>query len=78
MTEAIRAYMADPNYIKTVAPETASRIRQCVNDNPRLRDIIQFNSVGAAGVLANGLRDWSNPELDDERFGALYLAGKGA
>jgi hypothetical protein len=36
MAEAIRAYMSDPNYIKTVAPRTAARIRQYVNSNPRL------------------------------------------
>ncbi|MGW6778974.1 hypothetical protein ACWF50_13135 [Brucella pseudogrignonensis] len=49
MADAIRAYMSDPNYIKTVAPKTAARIRQFVNDNPKLKDIIQFNSVAAAG-----------------------------
>lgn len=59
MAEAIRAYMANPNYMKTVAPRTAARIRAYVNDNKDLRDIIQFNSVvgiggggvGAAAVL---------------------------
>ncbi len=49
MADAIRAYMSDPNYIKTVAPKTAARIRQFVNDNPKLKNIIQFNSVAAAG-----------------------------
>ncbi|WP_273792128.1 hypothetical protein [Brucella anthropi] len=49
MADAIRAYMSDPNYIKTVAPKTAARIRQFVNDNPNLKNIIQFNSVAAAG-----------------------------
>ena len=46
MAEAIRAYMADPNYIKTVAPQTAARIRQYVNSEPRLNHVIQFNSGG--------------------------------
>lgn len=51
MAEAIRAYMADPNYLKTVAPKTAARIRKYVNNHPQLKDIIQFNSlVGAGGV----------------------------
>ena len=45
MAEALRAYMTDPNYIKTVAPKTAMRIRDAVNNNKQLRDIIQFNSV---------------------------------
>jgi hypothetical protein len=36
MAEAIKAYLTDPNYIKTVAPKTAARIREAVNANPRL------------------------------------------
>lgn len=46
MAEAVRAYLADPNYIKTVAPKVAARIRQYVNQNPQLRDVIQFNMRG--------------------------------
>lgn len=46
MAEAIRAYMADPNYIKTVSPKTAARIREMVNTNPKLKDTIQFNASG--------------------------------
>jgi hypothetical protein len=53
MAEAIRAYMINPNYIKTVAPKTAARIRQYVNSNPRINQTIQFNS-GVAGVLGTG------------------------
>lgn len=45
MAEAIRAYMANPNYIKTVAPKTAARIREYVNANPHLMRSIQFNSL---------------------------------
>ncbi|CCQ72317.1 hypothetical protein [Magnetospira sp. QH-2] len=55
MTEAIRAYMADPAYLKTVAPKTAKAIRAAVNGNPALRKIIQFNS--AAGLAALGADD---------------------
>lgn len=56
MAEAIRAYMADPNYLKTVAPKTAARIREYVNPNPRLNQTIQFNSIvaPAAGIAAGG------------------------
>lgn len=43
MAEAIRAYMQNPNYLKTVAPNVAARIREAVNPNPALRHIIQFN-----------------------------------
>jgi hypothetical protein len=46
MAEAIRAYMADPNYFKAVAPKTAAAIRAAVNDKPALNKIIQFNALG--------------------------------
>lgn len=55
MAEAIRGYMLDPNYLKTVAPKTAARIREYVNSNPRLSKIIQFNSVLGAGAVGGGL-----------------------
>jgi hypothetical protein len=47
LAEAIRAYMADPNWIKTMAPKTAAKIRVWVNTHPELSRIIQFNSIGA-------------------------------
>ena len=43
IAEAIRAYMADPNYLKSVAPKTAARIRAFVNESPELSRLIQFN-----------------------------------
>jgi hypothetical protein len=43
MAEAIRAYLQDPNYIKTVAPNVAARIRAAVNINHDLNKFIQFN-----------------------------------
>ena len=43
MAEAIRAYLHDPNYLKTVAPNVAARIRAAVNTDPNLNQIIQFN-----------------------------------
>lgn len=52
MAEAIRAYLANPNYLKTAAPKTATAIRDAVNSNPQLMKIIQFN--GLAGLLATG------------------------
>ena len=58
MAEAIRAYMADPNYLKTVAPRTAAAIRAAVNSNPRLAPFIQFNSLaglGLAGIASESL-----------------------
>ena len=64
MAEAIRAYLTNPNYIKTVAPKTAARIREYVNTNPRLKDIIQFNANASplAGWLASGANALAQPE----------------
>ena len=47
MAEAIRAYLSDPNYLKTVAPKTAAAIRQAVNSHPTLSKIVQFNAIAA-------------------------------
>jgi hypothetical protein len=52
--EAIRAYMTNPNYIKSVAPRTAAAIRDLVNAHSRLSDMVQFNSLLAAPA-ATGL-----------------------
>ena len=57
MAEAIRGYMTDPNYLKTVAPRTAATIRAYVNANPRLAPLIQFNAIGARRPGA-GRRRW--------------------
>lgn len=55
IAEAIRAYAADPNYLKTVAPEAAARIREYVNSHPWVSKIIQFNVIPlAAGAAAAG------------------------
>lgn len=51
MAEAIRAYLANPNYLKTVAPDVAARIRSSVNANPELSPHIQFNANGASPPL---------------------------
>lgn len=44
MAEAVRAYMENPNYFKTVAPNTAKQIRAYVNSHPLLKDHILFNA----------------------------------
>lgn len=59
--EFVRAYKADPNYAKTVAPSSARVLQDAVNFNPRLNKTIQFNSLGAA--LAGGAL--SQPPNDD-------------
>jgi len=53
MAEAIRAYMTDPNWLKSVAPKTAKRIRERVNRDDKLGKIIQFNTLAPA-VLGTG------------------------
>ena len=56
MAEAVRGYMADPNYLKTVAPKTAAAIREGVNSHPTLSKVIQFNTM-AALLLGAGDED---------------------
>jgi hypothetical protein len=52
-TEAFRAYGANPNYFKTVAPNAAKAIRQIWNRHPVASKVLKFNSVaGAAGAPA--------------------------
>lgn len=56
IAEAIRAYMVDPNYLKTVAPNAAKAIRKAVNHNPRINHTLQFNvqSPTPTGGIAIG------------------------
>jgi hypothetical protein len=69
MAEAIRAYMADPNYLKTVAPKTAAAIREAVNSHPLLSKIIQFNTLGGLAAL-NGI-DSAAPAIPKQQLPAL-------
>jgi len=59
--EFIRAYMADSNYAKTVAPKSAEALRKAVNPNPRLNKTIQFNSIGAPAAF------WAMPGPDQDQ-----------
>lgn len=56
MAEAIRVYLINPNYIKSIAPELAERIRRAVNTHPDLSKHIQFNQGAPLppGVLGTG------------------------
>jgi len=49
--EGLRAYLTKPNYLKTVAPKFAARIRAAINANPEFKKVIQFNSLIAAGLI---------------------------
>jgi hypothetical protein len=62
MVEAIRAYMADPNYLKTVAPRTAAAIRDAVNSHPTLRRIIQFNAIAGPAMMEGDLDSSTSPQ----------------
>ena len=51
LVEAVRAYLTNPNHLKTVAPQTAAYLRSKLNRNPKVRDHIQFNSkTGGPGI----------------------------
>jgi len=52
IAEFMRDYMIDPNYAKSLAPNAAKRVREYVNKDPRLKSVIQFNSVAAAIAAA--------------------------
>jgi hypothetical protein len=54
MAEGFRAYLMNPNWFKAVAPRAAARFRAEVNKNKHLKPTIQFNSLGAAGLLSAG------------------------
>jgi hypothetical protein len=69
IAEALRAYMHDPNYVKTVAPKTAEAIRAAVNRNPRLSRSIQFNTLGPLGALvAGGAYHFQTRPVDHDPF----------
>jgi hypothetical protein len=53
--EGFRAYLMNPNWFKAVAPRSAAKFRAAVNNNRWLKHVIQFNSLGAAGLAGAGL-----------------------
>lgn len=66
IAEALRANLSDPNYIKSVAPETAKALRAAVNDNPRLNKIIHLNTNDIRGIAPIGLADILAQHLNDQ------------
>lgn len=77
MAEGIRAYMANPNYLKAVAPDLAARVRKYVNERPELSTVIQFNSrADAPGVpLARPVDRDTNRVMTTEELDRLIDAG---
>jgi hypothetical protein len=63
VAEAFRAYLTNPNYLKSVAPNVAAAIRAMVNSHPELSKWIQFNSLGGLAALPRGT---STPEDDPD------------
>lgn len=81
IVEAIRAYMANPNYLKTVAPKTAAAIRAAVNSHPMLSKIIQFNTsagLGMAAPAAAGAVGMTAIPVDHDPFRDLATDPNGA
>ncbi len=63
VAEGLRAYMIDPNYFKTAAPKTAAKFRKAVAESPYLEHAIQFNSLGAIGLIGAGVH---SQDRDDQ------------
>lgn len=53
IAESLRAYLTNPNYIKSVAPDLAAKLRKIVNTHPKLSKVVQLNSL--AGTLGGSL-----------------------
>jgi hypothetical protein len=66
VAEAIRAYLTNPNYFKTFAPDAAAAIRAMVNSHPQLAKWIQFNGLGLA-ALRGGIGGTSNDDPNSRR-----------
>jgi hypothetical protein len=62
--EAVRAYMTDPNYLKTVAPDVAAAIRAKVNNNHSLNRHIQFNTFAPVIPLPSSIGGLGRYKLD--------------
>jgi hypothetical protein len=52
LTEGIRAYLTNPNYIKTIAPNLAGALRYLITNHDFLRKLVRFNSLVPFGWLA--------------------------
>jgi hypothetical protein len=45
VAEAIRAYLSDPGYVQTMAPNTAAAIQNALAANPEIADSLRANAV---------------------------------
>lgn len=77
--EGIRAYATNPNYLKTVAPDFAKRIREYVNTDPVLSKIVTFNTAAPVGLLSAGYAMAPSdaeaaPQASQSTLGKIYDA----
>jgi len=66
--EAFRAYLTDPNYIKTVAPNVAVYVREAWNSNPELARILHLNSLGPLAAAGAGAAAYSLVPVEGDPF----------
>jgi hypothetical protein len=66
--DAVRAYLTNPNYLKTMAPNVAARIREYANANPVISKFIQFNAIPAAVGVPLAVKQISGAAPDDSEF----------
>lgn len=55
IAEGIRAYTSNPDYIKTVAPEFAAYLRKTVKSHPKLREMVQLNTIAPIAIGGGAL-----------------------
>jgi hypothetical protein len=77
LAEAVRGYLTEPGWLKSVAPRTAKDLRQIARDHVWLKKFLHFNALapmmlggaGAARVGASASRDARDPETDERNGG---------
>ena len=80
--EFIRAYLTNPNYVKSIAPAAAKMLRDLINSDPGLSKYIQFNALAPTvigGATAASAAS-SDGEFDEilRKYGLLPPAALGA
>ena len=80
--EFIRAYLTNPNYVKSIAPAAAKMLRDLINSDPGLSKYIQFNALAPTvigGATAASAAS-SDGEFDEilRKYGLMPPAAMGA
>lgn len=70
VAEALRAYLTNPNYLKTVAPNTAELLRRGMNTHPTISKVLQLNSIGGA-IIGTGILGAAATQADDKKYISL-------